>query len=542
MSGQAAGTAPARRRIPEGRRRWLALYVLCAGMLMIVLDSTIVNVALPSIRADLNFSRSNLAWVVNAYLITFGGLLMLAGRLGDLVGQRRMFLIGLTVFTAASLVCGLATSQGVLVAGRFAQGAGSAMTSAVILAMIAALFPEPAERARAVGIYTFVAVAGGSLGLLAGGILTESISWHWIFFVNLPIGAATGFLALRFVEGIPGIGWSRGADMLGAALLTGGLMLGVYTIVGVTGHGWASARTLSLAGAAVALLAGFVARQATAGAPLMPLRVFRAPGVAGANAVQALFVAGLVGTFFLGTLYLQGLLGYGPLDIGLAFLPWTIAMAAMSLRFAARLIQRFGTKATLLPGIMLIAAGLLLFARTPVHAHYASDILPAVTLMGAGVGLAAPSVTTLAMAGASPDESGIASGLINTSLQLGGAAGLAVLATLAATRTNALLAAGNPAAQALNSGYHLAYLAGASLAAGALALALIAFRSPTAAPPPEPTEPASAGHQTPRPHPMKTLPDSGHPRREDPGGRPGCRYRQPMGPTRGRRHRGGTVR
>src|SRR5215204_1988988 len=370
------------------RRRWPALYVLCVGMLMSVLDATIVNVALPSIQEDLGFSQNDLAWVVNAYLIAFGGLLLLAGRLGDLLGQRRVFLIGLAVFTAASLLCAIAGSQEMLVGARFVQGIGGAMTSAVILGMIVTMFPERGEQAKAIGVYTFVAVAGGSIGLLVGGALTEAMSWHWIFFVNLPIGVVTALLALRLVEGRPGIGLREGADLPGAVLITGGLMVGVYTILGIAEHGWTSARTL--------LLAAFVARQARVAHPLMPLRLFRSRNVAGANLVQALLVVGMFGMFFLGALYLQRILGYDALDVGLAFLPSTIVMGAMSFRFSARLTTRFGTRATLIPSLLAIGAGLLLFARTPVEASYTADLLAPMALIGLGAGLGFPSLMALA--------------------------------------------------------------------------------------------------------------------------------------------------
>ena len=447
------------------RKRWMALYVLCVGMLMIVLDATIVNVALPSIQDDLGFSQSNLAWVVNSYLIAFGGLLLLAGRMGDLIGQRRIFLTGLTIFTGASMVCAVAQSQGVLVGARFVQGLGGALTSAVILGMIVTMFPEPKEQAKAIGAYTFVAVSGGSIGLLAGGALTEAINWHWIFFVNLPIGIVTGFFALRLVERREGIGLKAGADFPGAALMTGGLMLGVYTILEVGEQGWGSPRTLALGGLAIALLAAFLVRQARVANPLMPLRLFRSRNVAGANLIQALLVVGMFGVFFLGALYLQRVLGYDALEVGLAFLPSTIVMGTMSLRFAGRLNVRYGPRATLIASLALIGVGLVLFARTPVDGRYLTDVLPAMILIGAGAGLGFPSLMTLAMSGATPSDSGLASGLVNTSVQVGGAIGLAVLATLATQHTNTLLAGGEQAAVALNSGFHLAYLIGAALAA-----------------------------------------------------------------------------
>ena len=461
-----------------GDTRWLALYVLCAGVLMIVLDATIVNVALPSIQDDLGFSQSNLAWVVNAYLIPFGGLLLLAGRAGDLLGQRRVFLAGLAVFTGASLLCALAQSQGMLIGARFLQGIGGALASAVILGMIVTMFPEPREQAKAIGVYTFVAVAGGSIGLLAGGVLTEAINWHWIFFVNLPIGVATGLLALRLVEGRDGIGLHRGADIPGALLLTGGVMLGVYTILEAGEQGWGSTQTLGLGAVAVALVAAFVARQSRIANPLMPLRLFTSRNVSGANGIQALLVIGMFGMFFLGALYMQRILGYEPLEVGLAFLPWTIVMAVMSIRVTARLNLRFGPRATLLPSLVVIAAGLLWFARTPVDASYAVDILPSMILMGLGTGLAFPSLMTLAMSGATHEDAGLASGLVNTSMQVGGAIGLAVLATLATDRTAGLAADGESTAAALNGGYHLAYLVGAALVVVAIAVAATVLKPP----------------------------------------------------------------
>jgi EmrB/QacA subfamily drug resistance transporter len=466
----------------------MALYVLCVGMLMIVLDATIVNVALPSIQDDLGFSQSNLAWVVNAYLIAFGGLLLLAGRMGDLIGQRRVFLIGLTVFTSASLLCAVAQSQGLLIGARFVQGLGGALTSAVILGMIVTMFPEPREQAKAIGAYTFVAVAGGSIGLLAGGVLTEAISWHWIFFVNLPIGVATGLLALRYVDGGPGIGIKQGADLPGAVLLTAGLMLGVYTILEAGEQGWGSTQTLTLGGVAVALVAAFVVRQARIANPLMPLRLFRSRNVSGANAVQALLVVGMFGMFFLGALYMQRILGYDALEVGLAYLPATLVMGTMSFRFTGQLSIRFGPLATLIPGMVVIGLGLLLFARTPVDGSYLVDIAPAMVLLGLGAGLAFPALMTLAMSGATPSDSGLASGLVNTSVQVGGAIGLAVLATLATERTDGLLADGESTAAALNSGYHLAYVIGAALVAVAVAVALTALRSGGA----EEADPAAA--------------------------------------------------
>lgn len=469
----AAADAPA-------RSRWLALYVLCAAMLMIVLDGTIVNVALPSIQDDLGFTQSDLAWVVNAYMIPFGGLLLLAGRLGDLLGQRRVFLVGLAVFTLASLLCAVSWSQAMLVGARFVQGAGGALASAVVLGMIVTMFPEPREQAKALGVYGFVASAGGSIGLLAGGVLTEAISWHWIFMINLPIGAAVTLLALRLVPARPGLGLARGADFPGAALITASLMLGVFTILQVTEWGWTAGRTLLLGAVAVALLAAFLARQARVANPLMPLRLFRSRNVAGANALQSLLVAGMFGMFFLGALYMQRVLGYSPLQVGLAFLPASVVMGLLSLGLSERLIMRFGPRRTLIPGVSAVVVALLLFARTPVDGSFAVDLLPPFMLIAVGVGTSFPAIMTVAMSGATPSESGLASGLVNTSMQVGGAIGLAVLATLSTDRTEAQLADGASPAEALVSGFHLAYLIGAALAAAAVAIAVLVLRDPEA--------------------------------------------------------------
>jgi EmrB/QacA subfamily drug resistance transporter len=461
------------------RKRWAALYVLCAGMLMIVLDATIVNVALPSITTDLHFSQRNLAWVVNAYLIAFGGLLLLAGRIGDLVGQRRVFFAGLSVFTSASLACAVATTQWMLIAARFVQGVGGAMTSAVILGMIVAMFPEPRELAKAIGVYGFVASAGGSIGLLTGGVLTSAISWHWIFLINVPIGIVTGVLAVKYVAAPAPAEGRKGADVIGATLLTAGLMLGVYTIVKAAEQ--STAQTLALGGVAVTLLIGFVVRQARGTNPLMPLRLFRSRTVTGANLVQGLLVVGMFGTFFLGALYLQEVRGYSPLRVGLAFLPATVVMGAMSLRLGGPITVRFGVYRTVLASLVLLVIGLLLFVRTPVDGSYLTDIMPALAVIGLGAGLGFPALTTLAMSTATPSDSGLASGLLNTIIQVGGAVGLAVLATLSSGRTAHLAAAGASHAEALNGGFHLAYVVAAALAVVAVVVAVVLLRPDHAA-------------------------------------------------------------
>ena len=459
------------------RNRWIALYVLCAGVLMIVLDVTVVNVALPTIQEDLGFTQSSLAWVVNAYLISFGGLLLLSGRFGDLIGRKTIFMAGLVLFVVASLFCGAAQSQEMLVVARFIQGIGGAMTSAVVLGMIVTMFPQPREQAKAIGVYGFVASAGGTIGLLAGGVLTEAISWPWIFFINVPIGIATGVLAWRLIERDHGIGLGEGADVPGALLVTGALMLGVYTIVQPAAEdGWGATNTLLLGALSSLLLVAFIAREATARTPLIPLSIFRSRNLSVANTVQPLLVAGMFGLFFMGALYMERVLGYDPLQIGFAFLPATLVMGTLSLRYAEALITRFGARTTLLPGLVLIAIGLALFTRTPVDGNYVEHILPSMLVMAMGIGVSFPALMTLAMAGAAPEDAGLASGLVNTSAQVGGALGLAVLATLSTTRTDTLLDEGVSNASALVSGYHLAFWIGTALVAASFLVALFGLK------------------------------------------------------------------
>ena len=482
INQEAYPMSPTTPAVPQesDRKRWLALIVLCTGFLMIILDQTIVNVALPSIKRDLNFSTAGLAWVINAYLIAFGGLLLLVGRLGDLIGRRRIFLAGLTVFTLASLLCGVADSQALLIGARFVQGIGGAMTSAVILGMIVTMFPAPVERVRAIGIYAFVASAGGAVGLLAGGVLTQVLSWHWIFFVNLPIGIVTAVLSRRLLPDDRGLGLSEGADLLGALLLVSSLMIGVYAIVETSTYGWGSLHTLAFGGGAVALMAAFIVRQATAAQPLMALRVFRSRDVSGANVIQMLMVAGIFGVFFLGALYLHQVLGYDPIEVGLAFLPVALGIAGMSLGVTARLIERIGARLTLVPGLALVALGLFLFSGASDHARYLPDLLPALASLGIGAGLAFPAVMTLAMSTATPEDSGLVSGLVNTSQQVGGALGLSVLASLSSSHTSTLRAGGMSVAGSLTGGYHLAFEIGAIAVAAGLGLAIVLVRSPRA--------------------------------------------------------------
>jgi len=461
----------------DERQRWIALVVLCVGMLMIVLDTTVVNVALPSIQSDLGFSSSGLAWVINAYLIAFGGLLLLAGRLGDLTSRRDVFLTGLAVFTLSSIVCGLASSQEMLVVARFVQGIGGAMTSAVILGMIVTMFPPGADQAKAIGVFAFVASAGGSIGLLAGGILTDAINWHWIFFINVPIGVVTAILATRLLPRDKGTGLAAGADVAGAVLITSALMLLVYTLVKPAAEkGWGAGETLGLGALAIVLLGAFVAREATARTPLVPLRIFRSRNITGANLVQVLSVAGMFGMFFMGTLYMQRVLKYDALEIGLAFLPATLMMGGLSLGYTDKLIMRFGARNVLVPGLVLINGALAWFTQVSADGSYVVDVLPAIVLFGIGGGTAFPALMTLAMAGVEPQDAGLASGLVNTTAQVGGALGLAVLATLSATRTDTLTAQGKSTAEALTGGYQLAFVVALGLALAALVVALTVIK------------------------------------------------------------------
>lgn len=456
--------------------RWLSLIILCAGFLMIVVDSTIVNVALPSIQRDLGFSQSGLAWVVNGYLIAYGGVMLLAGRLGDLIGRKRIFLSGLAMFTVASVLCGLSFSQPMLIVARFVQGVGGAVSSAVILGMVVTMFPEPSERARAITIFSFVASAGASVGLLAGGLITQAISWHWIFFVNLPIGVATALVGARLLQADTGLGLGEGADVLGALLVTTALMLGVYTIVDSANYGLGSPRTLGLGAVAVALLVVFIVRQALARNPILPLRLFRSRNLSGANIVQAVMGAAFFGFFFLGSLNLERVLRYGPMEIGLAFLPVAVGMGALSIKWSAQLIMRFGARTMVLVGLVLIVGGLVLLAQGPMFSNYLRDLLLPMALLGIGGGLAFPALTIVAMADATPSDSGLASGLLNTTMQIGASLGLAILATLSSTRTGQLIASGTSPVAALSGGYHLAWAIGAGLGVVAIVLAAVILR------------------------------------------------------------------
>jgi len=460
----------------DNRKRWLALLVLCLGVLMIVLDTTIVNVALPSIRQDLGFSETSLVWVVNAYMLSFGGFLLLGGRLGDLFGHRRLFLLGITLFTIASLGCGLSNSQALLVAARAVQGLGGAVVSAVALSLIMNLFTEPADRAKAMGVYGFVCAGGGSIGVLLGGLLTGALSWHWIFLVNLPIGVAVYALCLMLLPDIRGQAAGERLDIGGAVTITASLMLAVYAIVNGNEAGWTSAQSLALLGIAAALLAIFLAIEARVRHPLMPLRLFRLRNVSIANVIGVLWAAAMFAWFFISALYLQLVLGSSPMQVGLAFLPANLIMAAFSLGLSAKLVMRFGNRRPLAFGLLLAAAGLALFARAPTDGNFMVDVLPGMTLLGLGAGMALNPLLLVAMGDVSPSESGLASGVVNTAFMMGGALGLAVLASVAAARTESLLALGVEMPAALTGGYHAAFLAGAFFAAVAALLGAALLR------------------------------------------------------------------
>ena len=466
----------------EGRNRWLALVVLCLGDLMIVLDVTIVGVALPSIREDLGFSETSLAWVVNAYLLTFGGFLLLGGRLGDLFGHQRLFLIGIALFTLASLGCGLANSQEALVVARAVQGLGGAVVSAVALSLIVMLFTEPAERAKAMGVFGFVAAGGGSIGVLLGGILTDILDWHWIFLVNLPIGIAVFALTLVLIPAVRGEAPSGRLDVAGAVTVTASLMLAVYAIVNGNEQGWTSARTLGVLGAAAVLLGVFLAIEARVAAPLVPLGLFRLRNLAISNVVGVLWAAAMFAWFFLSALYLQLVLGYSPLEVGLAFLPGNLIMGLLSLGLSAKLVMRFGIRPPLAVGLGLASIGLLLFARAPVDGNFVVDVLPPMILLGLGAGMAFNPVLLAAMSDVEPSDAGLASGVVNTAFMMGGALGLAVLASLAASRTETLAASGEGPLEALTGGYHAAFLVGAlfALAAAVIGGALLRVGVPGA--------------------------------------------------------------
>jgi EmrB/QacA subfamily drug resistance transporter len=468
---------PAKTAQSSDRRRWIALVVVCLGQLMSVLDTTVVNVALPSIQHDLNFTQSSLTWVINAYLISFGSFLLMAGRLGDLIGRKRVFLSGVTLFTAASAVCGLANSQALLIAARFVQGAGGALSVSVILAIIVTEFPLPVDRAKAMSAYMFVVVSGGSIGLLAGGALTQAINWHWIFFINLPIGVLTVMMGRSLITENVGLGLKNGVDVLGSALVTLALMVGVYAIVEVTTYGWASAHTLGFGGLAVVLLAAFLLLESRISNPIMPLRILRLRGLIGSSAVRGFLVTGMFTTFFLGALYLQHVLHYSAVQTGLAFLPMTLTVATLSLLgIPARMVARFGAMRVLIPGLLCGAASLILLSSVGVGANFFPTIFLAFLLLGIGAGSSFMPLLTIAMADVPPADAGLGSGIVNVSMQVSAALGLAVLGTVATNHTKVLTAHGQPLVSALTGGYHLAFTVAAVVVATGVVVAYFVLR------------------------------------------------------------------
>jgi EmrB/QacA subfamily drug resistance transporter len=460
------------------RRRWIALAVLCLGQLMMVLDATIVNVALPSIQRDLHFTQGNLTWVIDGYLITFGGFLLLAGRVGDLIGRKKVFLAGLVLFTAASVLCGLAGSQGLLIGARLLQGIGGAVASAVILAIIVTEFPERAEQAKAMGMYAFVSAGGGSIGLLAGGALTQSLDWHWIFFVNVPIGLFAFLMGLALIDENEGIGLAGGVDVAGSILITLATMLGAFAIVKSTEYGLLSVRTLGVGGASLVLLGAFLALEARLANPIMPLRILRLRMLMGSSLVRGLLVTGMFSAFFLGALYLERVLGYDAIDTGLAFMPLTVAIATMSMGVSARLVERFGSVQTLAAGLVGIIVGLVLLAGQGLHASYFPGLFFAFLALGLGAGASFLPLLTIGMADAPARDAGLASGIINVSVQLFGAIGLATLGTIATDHTKALSASGHSLSSALTGGYHLAYIVAAVFVAVGIVAAFLVLRPP----------------------------------------------------------------
>jgi EmrB/QacA subfamily drug resistance transporter len=476
---------------PE-RRRWMALVVVCLAQLMIVLDTTIVNVALPAIQRELGFSQADLTWVVNAFLVTFGSFLLLAGRLGDLLGRRRVFLGGVALFTVASMLCGLAPDQGALIGARFLQGIGAAVQASVILAIIVTEFPEPRDRARAMSAYVFVAVAGGSLGLLAGGAITEVLSWHWIFFVNLPIGALTIVLGRALIPADRGLGGVRGVDWRGALLVTAALMTAIYAIVQAGGHGWGSTPVLGFGALAVALMAAFVALEARIANPLMPLRILRSRGLVSSSLVRGFLVTGMYSTFFLGTLYLEHVRHYSALQTGLAFLPWTLTVAALSLGITARLVSRFGPIRVLVAGMATVVAGLVLLRSAGAGTAFFPTIFLAYFAIGLGIGSAFMPLLSIAMADIPAADAGLGSGIVNVSQQIAGALGLAVLGTVAADHTRALQLADHPLTSSLLGGYHLAFAIGAASVAVGIVAALVLLRPGRGG---EPSLAVASGHR-----------------------------------------------
>src|SRR6266852_3286469 len=459
-------------------RRWLALVVVCFGQLMIVLDSTIVNVALPSIQRDLHFTQANLTWVVNAYLITYGSFLLLSGRAGDLIGRKRVFLAGVVLFPAASVLSGFAYDPATLVGARLLQGLGGALSAGVILALLITGFPKPQERAQAMSVFTFVIAGGGSLGLLAGGMLTQMINWHWIFFINLPIGVATLLLGWWLIEENEGLGLSKGVDILGSILVSAAMVLGIYAIVTAADQGWVSDHTIGFGTAAVFLLMAFFWLEARLENPILPTRILRLRSLTGASAARAMLATGMFATFFMGALYLQHVKGYTALGTGLAFLPSTLALGLLSLGITARLMRTFGPRTILIPGLVMITVALAFLSTANESASYFPGIFGAYLLFGIGAGMSFMPLITIMMAEVPAADAGIASGVANVTMQVGAAFGLAALGTISADYTRLLASQGQSLVSALTSGYQLGFEIAAACVATGLLIVLVVLRSP----------------------------------------------------------------
>ncbi|MET9970750.1 MFS transporter [Streptomyces sp. NPDC006356] len=476
--------------------RWLAFAVLCAMQLMVVVDISIVTVSLRSIQSDLGLAEARLAWITNAYTIGFGGLLLLSGRLGDLIGRKRMFVSGLALFTVASALCGASQTAEMLITMRFLQGIGAAMAHAVIMGIIFTIFSNPAELGKAMGISGFGQAAGASIGIIAGGLLTDGINWHWVFYINVPIGLAALVIAVRSIPSDQGMGLDKGADFMGAALVTAGMVLGVYTIATVAEYGWNSAHTIGFGLGAVVLLGAFVGRAATAAQPLIPLSIFRSRNLSGANAVHLLLVGGTMSFNILIALYMQEVAGYSPAETGFAYLPLAAVAGACAIGLSARLNAKFGLRSVMIGSLLMVVVGLLLALRAPTDPDYVLDILPTAVLLGAGSGLAMPAVIMMSMQVRSPNEAGLASGLAGSAGTIGDSLGIAALTAIAAAHTQSALDDGTGVKAALTDGFRLSFGVAAALVAVAVVVALTVLREVPMGPPPGaggPGEPGAEG-------------------------------------------------
>jgi EmrB/QacA subfamily drug resistance transporter len=455
--------------------RWLVLVLVCIAQFMVILDATIVNVALPSIQHGLHFSATSLQWIVNAYALVFGGFLLLGGRASDLLGRQRLFIAGIVVFTAASLVNGLATSSSVLIGGRALQGLGAALVSPAALSIVTTTFAEGKERTRALGVWSAIAAGGGAVGLIVGGLLTETLSWRWIFFVNLPIGIAAALLSLRFIHNSKSDERPETADVAGAVTVTGGLLVLVYAIVKAQVYGWGSGKTVGLFALAVALLVSFVIVELRSKAPLIRLGIFRMRSLTSSNVSMLLVASGIFSMFYFASIYLQEVVGYGPLKAGFAFLPFTFGIV-IGAGASQSLISRIGIRATTAIGLSLGTIGLALFTQVTTQGNYLTQVFPGIAVMSIGMGLTFVPLTLLATTNVENQDAGLASGIFNTSQQIGGALGLAILSTLAASRTSHLSAQGVARPEALTRGFHVAFAVGASFLAAGLVVLLVGIR------------------------------------------------------------------